>query len=103
MPLVFDYAKTDADRAVMRLLFGWLAMERPLAAPPGTPVGRVAALREAFDRTMADPSFQADLARASLAFDPKRGEDIAAFVNEMYRAPADVAQRAAQLLGRAPK
>lgn len=100
VPLVMDYAKSEADRQVMRLVFGWLVMERPLAAPPDTPASRVTALREAFDDTMRDPSFVADLATAALAFAPTSGNDIANFVDEMYRTPPAVAKRAAQLLGR---
>src|SRR5262249_22870286 len=37
VPLVLDYAKTEQDRQIMRLVFGWRVMERPLAAPPGVP------------------------------------------------------------------
>jgi tripartite-type tricarboxylate transporter receptor subunit TctC len=84
----------------MRLLFGWRVMERPLAAPPNVPPERVAALREAFDRTMQDAQFVTDINRAGLALGPMRGEDIATFVDEVYRTPAAVAKRAAQLLGR---
>jgi tripartite-type tricarboxylate transporter receptor subunit TctC len=100
VPLIMDYAKSDEDRQVMRLVFGWLVMERPLAAPPDTPPGRVQALRDGFDETMRDPQFMADLGKASLAFAPMSGKDIAAFVDEVYRTPSSVAHKAAQLLGR---
>ncbi len=100
VPLVTDYAKSEEDRQVLRLIFGWQAMERPLAAPPGTPADRVADLRGGFDATMRDPLFIADLAKASLAFSPMSGGDIASFVDEVYRTPPAVAHRAAELLGR---
>lgn len=100
VPLVMDYAKSEEDRQVMRLVFGWLAMERPLAAPPGTPASRVQALRNGFEETMRDPAFAADIAKSSLAFAPMRGADIESFVDEVYRTPAAVAHKAAQLLGR---
>jgi tripartite-type tricarboxylate transporter receptor subunit TctC len=95
-----DYAKSEEIRQVMRLIFGWLVMERPLAAPPMTPDDRVEALRAGFDETMGDPAFVADIARASLALAPMSGKDIAGFVDEVYRTPAAVAHKAAQLLGR---
>jgi tripartite-type tricarboxylate transporter receptor subunit TctC len=57
-------------------------------------------LREGFDQTMADPAFRADIAKASLAFGPMSGQEIAAFVDEVYQTPKAVAQKAAQLLGR---
>lgn len=103
VPLVFKYAKSDEDRQVMRLIFGWLIMDRPLAAPPDTPPDRVAALRDGFDETMRDPQFIADVANASLSYAPMTGKDIAAFIDEVYQTPPAVAQRAAQLLGRSAR
>ena len=49
VPFVMDYAKREEDRQVLRLVFGWLDLERPLAAPPATPPERVRALRQGFD------------------------------------------------------
>ena len=95
-----DYAESDADRQVMRLIFGWEAMERPVATPPDVPADRVLALREAFDDTMHDPLFVAELSKAGLAYAPMSANDIASFDNEIYRTPAVVAERAAELLGR---
>jgi tripartite-type tricarboxylate transporter receptor subunit TctC len=100
VPLVASYAKSESDRQIMRLVFGWLVMERPIAAPPSTPESRVKALRDGFDRTMQDPAFVAEIAKASLAFAPMRGDDIARFVADAYRTPPAVARRAAHLLGR---
>jgi tripartite-type tricarboxylate transporter receptor subunit TctC len=78
-------------------------MERPVAAPPDVPADRVTALREGFDETMRDRLFVADLAKASLAYSPVSGKDITSFVDEVYRTPAVVARRAAELLGRKPR
>jgi len=100
VPLITDYTKSAEVRQVMQLIFGWLVMDRPLAAPPDVPPERVAALRAAFDDTMADGDFRADLAKASLSFSPMSGGDIAKFVDEVYRTPPEVARKAAQLLGR---
>jgi tripartite-type tricarboxylate transporter receptor subunit TctC len=101
VPLIMDYAKSQDVRQVMQLIFGWLVMDRPLAAPPETPADRVAALRDGFDETMRDPQFLTDLTNAGLSHSPMSGKDIAEFVDEVYRTPAAVAHRAAQLLGRA--
>jgi tripartite-type tricarboxylate transporter receptor subunit TctC len=101
VPLIADYAKSKEDRQVMQLIFGWLVMDRPLAAPPETPLDRVAALRDGFDQTMRDPQFRADLAKAALSFSPMSGKDIASFIDQVYQTPAAIAKRAAELLGRA--
>ncbi len=100
VPFIFDYAKEDQDRQIFRLVFGWLDLERPIGAPPGVPQERVKALREAFDRAMKDPALLADAEKAQVGIEPMSGSAIAAFVDEAYRTPADVAAKAAQMLGR---
>ena len=100
VPIITDYAKSAEQRQVMQLIFGWLAMDRTFAAPPDVPADRVAALRAAFDATMADGAFRADVEKALLSLSPMRGQDIARFVDEVYRTPGAVARKAAELLGR---
>ena len=100
VPFVMDYAKRAEDRQILRLVFGWMDLERPLAAPPGTPAERVRALRAGFDEAMKDPAMLADAEQASLGIDPMDGSAIASFVEEVYQTPPAVAARAAQLLGR---
>lgn len=101
VPFVFDYAKTDADRQLFTLVFGWLDLERPIAAPPGTPPERVQALRQAFDRAMKDPALLADAEKVNVGIEPMNGAGIAKFVEDVSRTPAAVTARAAQILGRA--
>jgi len=100
VPFIFDYAKSDEDRQIFRLVFGWLDLERPIGAPPGVPEGRLHALREGFDRAMQDPALLADAEKAQVGIEPMNGAAIATFVEEAYRAPAEVGKRAAQMLGR---
>jgi tripartite-type tricarboxylate transporter receptor subunit TctC len=100
VPIITDYARSAEQRQVMALIFGWLVMDRPLAAPPDTPADRVAALRTAFDETMHDADFRADIAKAALSVSPMSGGAIQNFVDEVYRTPEPVARKAAQMLGR---
>src|ERR1043166_3495745 len=102
VPFVMDYAKSDEARQIFRLVFGWLDLERPIGAPPGTPEDRVNALREAFDRTMKDPALLADAEKMQVLIEPMTGQAISTFVDEVYRTPADVAAKAARMLGRTP-
>src|SRR5215468_1738499 len=87
VPFIFDYAKSDQDRQIFRLVFGWLDLERPIGAPPGVPQERIKALREAFDRAMKDPGLLADADKAQLGIEPMSGSAITAFVEEAYRTP----------------
>ena len=100
VPFIFDYAKTDADRQIFTLVFGWLDLERPIAAPPGTPPERVRALREGFDKAMKDPALLADAEKVNVGIEPMSGAAIAKFVADVSRTPAAVTTRAAQILGR---
>jgi tripartite-type tricarboxylate transporter receptor subunit TctC len=100
VPFIFDYAKSDEDRQIFRLVFGWLDLERPIGAPPGVPEERLRALREGFDRAMKDPALLVDAEKVQVGIEPMSGAAIAAFVDEAYRAPAEVGKRAAQMLGR---
>jgi hypothetical protein len=100
VPFVFDYAKSEPDRQILRLVFGWLDLERPVGAPPGVPGERVKALRDAFDAAMKDPALLADAEKVSVGIEPMTGAAIASFVDDAYRTPADVAAKAAQMLGR---
>jgi tripartite-type tricarboxylate transporter receptor subunit TctC len=100
VPFIFDYAKSEEDRQIFRLVFGWLDLERPIGAPPGVPEERLRALREGFDRAMKDPALLADAEKVQVGIEPMSGAAIAAFVDEAYRAPAEIGKRAAQMLGR---
>src|SRR5215475_12794910 len=60
VPLVMDFAKTDEERQIFRLVFARQPMGRPFLAPPGVPAERTASLRKAFMDTMKDPAFLAE-------------------------------------------
>jgi tripartite-type tricarboxylate transporter receptor subunit TctC len=100
VPFIMDYAKSDEDRQIFKLVFGWLDLERPIGAPPGVPQERVNALRTAFDNAMKDPALLADAEKAQVDIQPMTGQAIAAFVDDAYRTPPAVAAKAAQYLGR---
>jgi tripartite-type tricarboxylate transporter receptor subunit TctC len=89
-----DKARTDEDKAALKLLFGAQSAGRPFAAPPGKAPERLQALRAAFDATMKDPEFLAFTERARLEVDPVTGQEIEAAVREVYQTPPDVIARA---------
>jgi hypothetical protein len=90
VPLVMDLAETDRDREVMRMVFAPQVMGRPFVAPAGIPEDRVAALRAAFDATMKDPEYLADVEKQGLELEPVSGEEIQALVVRMYDQPQDI-------------
>ena len=94
VPPVYRYAKTAEDRQTFDLVFGAQAISRPFAAPPGTPAERVAALRKAFDATVRDPAFAADIEKQQLDLNPMNGEELQALFQRLYASPKEVVERA---------
>jgi tripartite-type tricarboxylate transporter receptor subunit TctC len=84
-PLITDYAKTDEGRQIFKVALARQAMAWPFAAPPGTPVERVAALRQAFDETLRDREYLAEAERLNLEITPVPGERIQSLIADVYR------------------
>ena len=95
VPSVYDFAKTDDDRRVLDLLFGWRVLGRPLAAPPGVPAERLAALRKAFVGAMNDKRFVAEAAKARLDIAPAPGTEVASLIARLFSHSKDTIKRAA--------
>ena len=98
VPFVMDFARSEDDKRVLRMLVGWTIMGRPYLAPPGIPEDRKVALRRAFDATMRDPAFLEDAARLRLDIDPITGDAIDAFLRDAYSTPRPLVERAAKIL-----
>jgi tripartite-type tricarboxylate transporter receptor subunit TctC len=98
VPLVIDLAGNDEDRAVLKAVFARQVMAWPFLAPPGTPPERLDVLRRAFMQTTQDKDFLAEAAKAGLEITPVKGEDIQKLVQQVYAAPAAIAERAARLM-----
>jgi tripartite-type tricarboxylate transporter receptor subunit TctC len=95
VPSVYDFAKTDDDRRILDLLFGWRVLGRPVAAPPGIPSERLAALRKAFLDAMTDKRFVADAAKAQLDIAPASGEAVANLITRLFSHSPETIKRAA--------
>jgi tripartite-type tricarboxylate transporter receptor subunit TctC len=94
VPLITDFAKTDEQRAILKLIFARNIMGRPYLAPPGLPPDRLATLRQAFTDTMKDKDFLAEADKAQLEINPVSGEDVEKLVKEVYATPAGVIAKA---------
>jgi len=94
VPLVMDFVKSDDDRKALALLFSRQVFGRPFFAPPGVPKARVAALRKAFDATMKDPAFIADIEKQKLEMNPLGGDEMQAHIAEVYQTPKHIVARA---------
>jgi tripartite-type tricarboxylate transporter receptor subunit TctC len=94
VPLFIDLAKNEADRQLLDLMLARQETARPYYGPPGMPADRLAILREAFDKTMKDPEFLADLQRQQLdPEEPMGWQEMTALVAKLQKTPPSVGQR----------
>jgi len=89
-PLWTELAENDAQRRVLALLSGDVAVGRPILTAPNVPAERVKALRQAFAETMRDPQFIAAAKQANLNMNPMLGEELQQTIDGIVSAPPDI-------------
>src|SRR3989338_11157382 len=90
VPLALQYAKTDKQRRFLEIVLSRQIMANPYAAPPGVPPDRLAALRQAFMRTLQDPEFLAMAEKMKLEINPVSGEVIQKLVERIFAPDPEV-------------
>src|SRR6202011_890897 len=98
VPLVMDFAKTEDQQQMFKLIFARQVMGRPYLAPPDVPNDRAEALRKAFMDTMKDNEFLADAEKSQLEINPVDGAEVEKLVKELYQTPKPLADKAAQFI-----
>jgi tripartite-type tricarboxylate transporter receptor subunit TctC len=98
VPFAPDLVANADDKLVMQAAFAPLALGRPFLMPPGLPLERVSALRQAFTATMTDPEFLAEGEKIGLGLNaPRSGEELQALMARTYASPPQVIDRLRQL------
>jgi len=98
VPFVLELARNDEQRAVLEFLYAGQGIGRPFVAPPDLPPDRLKMLREAFNATMRDAEFVADVKRSKLDLDPEDGEHLAALIDKIYATPKPIIERVSRLI-----
>jgi tripartite-type tricarboxylate transporter receptor subunit TctC len=92
IPLLKDLAKNDDDRRLLGLVTRVLA--RAVAAPPGVPKARIDAVRVAFDKTLKDPAYLAEMNRRKMAIEnPMNGQQVSTYINGIASTPKRIVDR----------
>jgi tripartite-type tricarboxylate transporter receptor subunit TctC len=94
VPAVVELATTSEDREVLAFYANSGTVGRAVIAPPGLSAERVALLRSAFDATMRDADFRAEIATLRLDFEPMAGTELQALVEASMRVSGAVLARA---------
>jgi tripartite-type tricarboxylate transporter receptor subunit TctC len=100
VPLLGDLTEDANQKAALKLIFSRLTIARPFAAPPGLSPERAKILRDAFDATMKDPAFLAEMKRFALDVRPQNGAKVEQLVSQAYAYPPDVVKLAAAAIRR---
>lgn len=98
VPNVYDMVKNESDRQALALLFASQKVGRPFIAPPDMPADRKAALRKAFDDTMADANFIAGAAKLKIDLQPITGEELERIIKAAYATPAAVIAKTVEIV-----
>jgi tripartite-type tricarboxylate transporter receptor subunit TctC len=87
LPSIFDYARTDEQRALMRFIFSSTEFGRPYVLPPDVPKDRVETLRKAFADALADPDLIAEAAKMKMDMTYRPPDQLERLVASLYEAP----------------
>lgn len=98
VPMIMDYVKDPAAKALFEFMFLPLQAGRPVAAPPEVPADRLAALRTSFEAAASDPDFKGELAKQNATVELLKGNEIKTIVDKLYASSDDVLAAAKKLL-----
>ncbi|MEE8437994.1 MAG: hypothetical protein V3S07_00280, partial [Micropepsaceae bacterium] len=98
VPLMLDYAESEEEYQILRLINLRGPFGRPFLVPPGLPEDRAIALREAFEAMVKDPEFLADAKRANMEIMPVSAKELEDLLDEAYASPEHIVEKARELI-----
>lgn len=99
VPLATELVASRAHKQALNLVGSGAALGRSLAATPGIPADRAAALRAAFEKGVRDPGILAEAKKMKLELDPQSGAELEATVKEILETPNDVVDLVKKVVG----
>jgi tripartite-type tricarboxylate transporter receptor subunit TctC len=98
VPSILKFAKDDETRKAIEFLYAGQGIGRPFIAPPDLPPGVLKMMRDAFDATMKDPEFIAEVKQRKLDLAPESGENLEALVKKIYATPKPIVDKIGELI-----
>lgn len=99
VPLLMDLIDDPEKKKAARFLSAQASFGRAVGAAPEVPADRIAALRKAFDDTMADPKFLAAAKKRKMALNPATGAELEALAKDLLSTPAPIVAMAKKAAG----
>jgi len=87
VPSIYDYAKTDEQRQLMRFIFSSTEFGRPYIFPPDVPKDRVQFMRQAIAAALKDANLIAEAAQIKLDMTYRPPERLEQLVQQLYDTP----------------
>ena len=98
VPELRDFGNTPEEKAVLKLMSLPADTGQVLAAPPGVPADRLAALRNAFEATIKDPAFLAEAEKRKMTLNPMSAGDVQKLFDDGRNMPEAVLKRTLELI-----
>ena len=98
IPSIYDYAKTEEQRQLMRFVFSSVEFGRPYVFPPDVPKDRVGIMRKAFAEVAKDPDMLAEAEKLKIDMTflpPARLEKLVA---DLYETPPALVETVKKLV-----
>lgn len=99
VPRTIDLAENEEQTKMFRFMSATGRLARGVAAPPGIPEDRVAALRKAFADMLRDEEYLAETKRLKIATKPVTGEEVMSDIQEILGADAETVQKVKAAIG----
>jgi len=98
VPELRDFGETPEEKAVLRLMSLPADTGQVVAAPPGVPRARLAALRNAFEATLKDPAFLAEAKQRKMTLRPMSADQVQKLFDDAKGMPQSVLNRTLALI-----
>jgi len=99
VPTVLELGRSEAEKAVLRLVFAQSQMGRAIFGPPGIPPERAQILRSAFKAVLDDPEFVADATKRSIEINqPMSGQEMGQLIGMLHATSPELIKRASDAI-----
>lgn len=99
VPVAISFAKTDEARKLIQVgIHDQYQILRLYTLPPSTPKDRVEILRRAFEQTMRDSEFKAEMEKGKLPVDPVSGGEVERIVSGFFNLDAGLVAKLKETL-----
>ncbi|HEY7296823.1 MAG TPA: tripartite tricarboxylate transporter substrate-binding protein [Xanthobacteraceae bacterium] len=98
VPSIFEYAKTDDQRRIMRFVFSTTEFGRSYVFPPDVPSERTELMRKAIANAAQDPELVAEAKKINLDMAYRSPQDLEVLVGRLYQTPPEMLETVKKLV-----